>query len=131
MGLEQDSEGPPLEAAEGPDRGACVPDPGGRASGVRGSDPRLPLGSRAPRGASIGPTRCPSEPPPDPLRRPFDAITCRNVMTYLDEPTRRRKVDRLYGQLRPAGPLGLGSSGSLGEVPPDLAHVRPAVHRAA
>ena len=64
-------------------------------------------------------------------RGPFDAIFCRNVMIYFDEPTRMSLIARLRGLLRPGGLLVLGSSEGLSETPSDLQRVQPAVYRAA
>jgi chemotaxis protein methyltransferase CheR len=44
------------------------------------------------------------------LKGPFDAIFCRNVMIYFDEPTCRRLVQRFLDLLRPGGLLFLGTS---------------------
>lgn len=48
-----------------------------------------------------------------PVRGPFDAIFCRNVLIYFETPVKRRIVDRLAGLLRPGGALYLGHSESL------------------
>jgi chemotaxis protein methyltransferase CheR len=62
---------------------------------------------------------------------PFDAIFCRNVMIYFDEPTRMSLIARMRGLLRPGGLLVLGSSEGLSETPSNLQRVQPAVYRAA
>ena len=50
---------------------------------------------------------------PWPMKGPFDAIFCRNVMIYFDAPTKRSIVDRSVDMLRPGGWLYLGHSESL------------------
>lgn len=45
-----------------------------------------------------------------PFKGPFDAIFCRNVMIYFDEPTKERLVARLARKLRPGGFLYIGHS---------------------
>lgn len=62
---------------------------------------------------------------------PFDAIFCRNVMIYFDEPTRNRLIARMQKMIRPGGLLVLGSSEALSDPPKDLTRVQPAVYRAA
>ena len=66
---------------------------------------------------------------PWPMRGPFDAIFCRNVMIYFDEPTRRRLVQRLKSLLRPGGLLFLGCSENLPERDEDLEVLCPSAFR--
>ncbi len=51
---------------------------------------------------------------------PVDAVFCRNVMIYFDEPVRRRVVKMLHGRLRAGGWLLLGHSESLLHVTTDF-----------
>ena len=45
-----------------------------------------------------------------PMRGPFDAIFCRNVMIYFDEPTKARLLERLCAQLAVGGFMYIGHS---------------------
>ena len=47
-----------------------------------------------------------------PVRPPFDAIFCRNVMIYFDKPTQRRVLTRMRQMLRPDGLLFAGHAES-------------------
>lgn len=47
-----------------------------------------------------------------PVRGPFDAIFCRNVMIYFDKPTQRRILEKFSPLLRPDGLLFAGHSES-------------------
>jgi chemotaxis protein methyltransferase CheR len=66
---------------------------------------------------------------PWPMRGPFHAIFCRNVMIYFDKPTQASLVARYYDLLAPGGYLFVGHSESLSAVDHAFAYVRPAVYR--
>ena len=66
---------------------------------------------------------------PWPFRGKFDAIFCRNVMIYFDNPTKAKIVDRFTQQLRPGGFLYIGHSESLIGSHHDLEPVGRTVYR--
>jgi len=63
-----------------------------------------------------------------PMRGPFDAILCRNVMIYFDKPTQAALVDRYWELLSPGGHLFVGHSESLTGLTHRFRYVRPAVY---
>jgi len=63
-----------------------------------------------------------------PMRGPFDAIFCRNVMIYFDKPTQGRLVERFGNLLAPGGTLCIGHSESLAGVCHSLRYVQPTVY---
>jgi chemotaxis protein methyltransferase CheR len=48
-----------------------------------------------------------------PVKGPFDAIFCRNVMIYFDGPTKAKLIDRFIRLIKPGGWLYIGHSESL------------------
>lgn len=63
-----------------------------------------------------------------PMRGPFDAIFCRNVMIYFDKQTQQRLVERFWSLLRPGGHLFVGHSESLTGTAHRFRYVQPAVY---
>lgn len=63
-----------------------------------------------------------------PMRGPFDAIFCRNVMIYFDKQTQQRLVERFWALLRPGGHLFVGHSESLTGTAHRFRYVQPAVY---
>jgi chemotaxis protein methyltransferase CheR len=64
-----------------------------------------------------------------PMRGPFQAIFCRNVMIYFDKATQQALVNRYYDLLAPGGHLFVGHSESLSALAHRFAYVQPAVYR--
>lgn len=63
-----------------------------------------------------------------PMKGPFDAIFCRNVMIYFDRPTQERLINRFWKLLRPGGHLFVGHSESLTPLKHSFRYVEPAVY---
>ena len=66
---------------------------------------------------------------PWPMRGPFDAIFCRNVMIYFDKPTQTALVNRYHALVRPGGYMFVSRSESLAGVQHPFEYVEPGVYR--
>ena len=64
-----------------------------------------------------------------PMRGPFDAIFCRNVMIYFDKTTQGRLVNRFWDILAPGGTLFIGHSESLTGIQHRFRYVQPTVYQ--
>ncbi len=64
-----------------------------------------------------------------PLKGPFNAIFCRNVMIYFDRPTQQALINRFWDLLEPGGHLFVGHSESLSATAHTFSYVRPAIYR--
>ena len=63
-----------------------------------------------------------------PMRGPFDAIFCRNVLIYFDGPTREALIQRFSRLLRPGGTLYVGHAESLTGIQHDLEFLAPTTY---
>ena len=63
-----------------------------------------------------------------PMRGPFDAILCRNVMIYFEKATQQKLIERYWALLRPGGHLFVGHSESLTGLTHRFRYVQPAVY---
>jgi chemotaxis protein methyltransferase CheR len=66
---------------------------------------------------------------PWPMKGPFDAIFCRNVVIYFDKPTQRQLFDRMADLLADDGLLFIGHSESLFKVCDRFEPAGPTVYR--
>jgi chemotaxis protein methyltransferase CheR len=67
--------------------------------------------------------------PPFPMRGPFDAILCRNVMIYFDAPIRQGLVTEMERLVRPGGLVFVGHAETLSGLKTSLEVVVPSVYR--
>jgi len=68
---------------------------------------------------------------PYPMRGPFDAVLCRNVMIYFDQDMRAGVVAEVERLLAPGGLLLVGHSETLSGSPTRLRSIRPSVYQQA
>ena len=67
--------------------------------------------------------------PPFPMKGPFDAVLCRNVMIYFDAPVRQGLVREMERLVRPGGLVMVGHSETLSGLETALQVVAPSVYR--
>ncbi|MDP1829172.1 MAG: CheR family methyltransferase [Archangium sp.] len=67
--------------------------------------------------------------PPFPMRGPFDAVLCRNVMIYFDAPIRQALVTEMERLVRPGGLVFVGHAETLSGLQTGLQVVSPSVYR--
>lgn len=65
---------------------------------------------------------------PWPMKGPFDAVFCRNVMIYFDKKTQAELVTRFYNILAPGGIFFVGHSESLTGIAHGFKFVRPSIY---
>ena len=66
-----------------------------------------------------------------PMRGPFHAIFCRNVMIYFDRATQRALADRYAAMLVPGGVLFLGHAETLGAIRTPMRAIGPSTYQRA
>jgi chemotaxis protein methyltransferase CheR len=66
--------------------------------------------------------------PPFVMNGPFDAVFCRNVMIYFDQPVRQRLISEIYRLLRPQGLFVVGHSESLTGLQHSFKTISPSVY---
>lgn len=64
-----------------------------------------------------------------PMQGPFDAIFCRNVMIYFDNPTKANLIERFKQHIKPGGWLYIGHSESLTGAHPGLKLMGRTIYR--
>ncbi|MCA8988816.1 MAG: hypothetical protein KDA78_14295 [Planctomycetaceae bacterium] len=63
-----------------------------------------------------------------PMKGPFDAVFCRNVMIYFDEPTRTKLVNRFAHMMADGAPLYVGMTESVMGYCKELPYEEPSVY---
>ncbi len=64
-----------------------------------------------------------------PMKGPFNAIFCRNVMIYFDRPTQQNLINRFWDLLAPDGYLFVGHSEGLSGIKHRFQYTKPAVYK--
>jgi chemotaxis protein methyltransferase CheR len=67
--------------------------------------------------------------PPFPMKGPFDAVLCRNVMIYFDNPVRQGLVVEIERLVRPGGLVFVGHAETLSGLKTGMQVVSPSVYR--
>lgn len=65
--------------------------------------------------------------PPFPMRGPFDAVFCRNVMNYFDDSVRLRLLEEIHKLLKPGGYLITGMKEDMADISNEFVTVRPSI----
>ncbi len=73
-------------------------------------------------------TRLNLSKPPFPMSGPFDAVFCRNVMIYFDNPVRKRLLDEIFRLVSDGGFLFVGHAESLTGILSGFKAVMPSVY---
>jgi chemotaxis protein methyltransferase CheR len=66
--------------------------------------------------------------PPFPMKGPFDAVFCRNVMIYFDNTVRKGLLDECYRMLKPGGYLFVGHAETLTGILSEFKPVAPSIY---
>jgi chemotaxis protein methyltransferase CheR len=66
---------------------------------------------------------------PLPMKGPFDAIFCRNVVIYFDKPTQKELFNRIAPMLKPTGRLYIGHSENLSNVCSKFKHIGRTIYQ--
>jgi len=66
--------------------------------------------------------------PPFPMRGPFDAVMCCNVLIYFDDAVRKRLLENIYRLLKPGGFLLIGYSESIKNLTSNYRMIKPSIY---
>ena len=61
-------------------------------------------------------------------KKPFDFISCRNVMIYFDTETKNQLIERLYDALKPGGYFFIGHAENVSKSS-RFEFIKPAIYR--
>jgi chemotaxis protein methyltransferase CheR len=63
------------------------------------------------------------------VKKPFQAIFCRNVMIYFDNKTKEQVIGKMYDAMIPGGYLFIGHSESLSALEHRFSYISPSIYR--
>ncbi|MEW6238602.1 MAG: CheR family methyltransferase [Candidatus Omnitrophota bacterium] len=66
--------------------------------------------------------------PPFPMRGPFDAVLCCNVLIYFDDAVRKRLLENIHRLLKPDGYLFIGYSESIKLLANNFRMIKPSIY---